>query len=77
MTPRILAFVLAGGEGRRLRPLTADRAKPAVDVGHGYRMVDFVLANLANSGVPWISTLGCSSAPPSRVIPPGGRCSAR
>jgi glucose-1-phosphate adenylyltransferase len=52
--PRILALVLAGGEGRRLRPLTADCAKPAVDIGHGYRIVDFVLANLVNSGVPWI-----------------------
>lgn len=54
---RILGFVLAGGEGRRLRPLTEDRAKPAVDVSGGHRIVDFVLANLANSGVPWIYLL--------------------
>jgi glucose-1-phosphate adenylyltransferase len=55
--PRILAFVLAGGEGRRLRPLTEDRAKPAVELGQGYRIVDFVLANLVNSGVRWIYLL--------------------
>lgn len=51
---RILALVLAGSEGLPLRPLTEECAKPAVDLGHGYRIVDFVLANLANSGVPWI-----------------------
>jgi glucose-1-phosphate adenylyltransferase len=55
--PRILAFVLAGGEGRRLRPLTADCAKPAVELGHGYRIVDFVLANLVNSGISTIYLL--------------------
>ncbi|HVL34433.1 MAG TPA: sugar phosphate nucleotidyltransferase [Burkholderiales bacterium] len=56
-TARLLAFVLAGGEGRRLRPLTEDRAKPAVDLGQGYRIVDCVLANLVNSGVRWIYVL--------------------
>ena len=55
--PRILAFVLAGGEGRRLRPLTDERPKPAIHLGEGCRIVDFVLANLANSGVPWIYLL--------------------
>src|SRR5688500_16214681 len=55
--PRIMAFVLAGGEGQRLRPLTEDRAKPAIELWHGYRIVDFVLANLVNSGVPWIYVL--------------------
>jgi len=55
--PRILALVLAGGEGRRLRPLTAERPKPAIALGHDCRIVDFVLANLANSGVPWIYLL--------------------
>jgi glucose-1-phosphate adenylyltransferase len=55
--PRILALVLAGGEGRRLRPLTAERPKPAVELGRGCRIVDFALANLANSGVPWIYLL--------------------
>ena len=48
--PRVLALVLAGGEGKRLAPLTADRAKPAVPFGGHYRLVDFVLSNLANAG---------------------------
>ena len=48
---KILAFVLAGGEGRRLRPLTADRAKPAVRLAGEYRIIDFALANLVNSAV--------------------------
>jgi glucose-1-phosphate adenylyltransferase len=42
-------MVLAGGEGKRLWPLTADRAKPAVPFGGIYRLVDFVLSNLVNS----------------------------
>ena len=47
--PRVLVMVLAGGEGKRLFPLTADRAKPAVPFGGTYRLVDFVLSNFANS----------------------------
>lgn len=48
--PKVLAIVLAGGEGKRLMPLTADRAKPAVPFGGVYRLVDFALSNLVNSG---------------------------
>ncbi len=47
----IMAFVMAGGEGKRLRPLTEKRSKPAVPFGGRYRLVDFVLSNLVNSGV--------------------------
>ena len=48
--PHVLAIVLAGGEGKRLAPLTADRAKPAVPFGGDYRLVDFALSNLVNAG---------------------------
>ncbi len=48
--PRVVSLVLAGGEGERLSPLTADRAKPAVPFAGHYRLVDFVLSNLANGG---------------------------
>jgi len=48
---KVMAFVMAGGEGSRLRPLTADRCKPAVPFGSRYRIVDFVLSNLANSDI--------------------------
>ncbi len=48
--PRVLGIVLAGGEGKRLAPLTADRAKPAVPFAGQYRLVDFVLSNLVNAG---------------------------
>ena len=56
-SPRILAVVLAGGEGRRLMPLTLDRAKPAVPIGGRYRLIDFVLSNLVNSGILKIKVL--------------------
>lgn len=48
---KIVACVLAGGEGSRLYPLTAEHAKPALHFANGYRIVDFVLSNLANSGI--------------------------
>jgi glucose-1-phosphate adenylyltransferase len=47
---RVLAIVLAGGEGKRLLPLTADRAKPAVPFAGIYRLIDFALSNVVNSG---------------------------
>ncbi len=47
--PKVMAIVLAGGEGKRLMPLTADRAKPAVPFGGVYRLVDFALSNLVNA----------------------------
>ena len=47
--PKVLAVVLAGGEGKRLMPLTADRAKPAVPYGGIYRLIDFALSNVVNS----------------------------
>lgn len=55
--PRVLAMVLAGGEGKRLMPLTADRAKPAVPFGGAYRLVDFVLSNLINAGLRRVCVL--------------------
>ena len=55
--PRVLGIVLAGGEGKRLWPLTADRAKPAVPFGGSYRLVDFVLSNLVNAGYLRIAVL--------------------
>ena len=51
MQLRVLAFVLAGGKGTRLYPLTKERAKPAVPFAGKYRIVDFVLSNLINSGI--------------------------
>jgi glucose-1-phosphate adenylyltransferase len=50
MAAKVLAIVLAGGEGKRLMPLTTDRAKPAVPFGGIYRLVDFALSNLVNGG---------------------------
>ena len=46
----VLAMILAGGEGKRLRPLTSVRTKPAVPFGGNYRIIDFALSNFVNSG---------------------------
>ncbi len=55
--PKVLGLVLAGGEGKRLAPLTRDRAKPAVPFGANYRLIDFVLSNLVNAGCMRIAVL--------------------
>ena len=55
--PHVLSIVLAGGEGKRLLPLTVERAKPAVPIGGRYRLIDFVLSNLVNSGFLKIKVL--------------------
>ena len=55
--PRVLSMILAGGEGRRLLPLTAERAKPAVPFGGRYRIIDIVLSNFVNSGLTRIKVL--------------------
>ncbi len=58
MSPRhVFGIVLAGGEGKRLMPLTEDRAKPAVPFGGNYRLVDFALSNLVNAGYLRIAVL--------------------
>ena len=54
---RVLGIVLAGGEGKRLMPLTEDRAKPAVPFGGSYRLIDFALSNLVNAGYLHIAVL--------------------
>ena len=49
--PKVFGIVLAGGEGKRLMPLTADRAKPAVPFGGQYRLIDFAISILINAGL--------------------------
>src|SRR5450755_801312 len=56
-TNQVLVMVLAGGEGKRLSPLTLDRAKPAVPFGGRYRIIDIVLSNFVNSGLSRIKVL--------------------
>ncbi len=57
MRTSVLAMILAGGEGRRLAPLTDQRAKPSVPFGGKYRIIDFVLSNFINSGIDSIFVL--------------------
>lgn len=57
MDKRVIAFILAGGKGERLHPLTKDRAKPAVPFGGIYRIIDITLSNCINSGIRKIHTL--------------------
>ena len=74
---QVLGVVLAGGAGRRLAPLTADRAKSAVPVGGYYRLVDFALSNLANGGVQRIYVLTqYKSQSLSRISPQPGNSTA-
>ena len=54
---RVIAFVMAGGEGSRLQPLTSQRSKPSVPFGARYRIIDFALSNLINSGIRTIYLL--------------------
>ena len=57
MRTSVLAMILAGGEGRRLAPLTDQRAKPSVPFGGKYRIIDFVFSNFINSGIDSIFVL--------------------
>src|SRR6476620_778022 len=54
---QVLVMILAGGEGKRLYPLTLDRAKPAVPFAGRYRIIDIVLSNFVNSGLSRIKVL--------------------
>ncbi len=57
MSGRVLTFIMAGGKGERLLPLTRDRTKPAVPFGGVYRIIDFTLSNCINSGLRKIYVL--------------------
>lgn len=57
VAPKVFGIVLAGGEGKRLMPLTKDRAKPAVPFAGHYRLIDFAISNLINSGLRQIVVL--------------------
>src|SRR5258708_40216100 len=68
---KIAALVLAGGEGSRLYPLTAEHAKPALPFANGYRIIDFVLSNLVNSKLSTVYVPAQSQpAPPISPIEP-------
>src|SRR5437764_7481436 len=57
LASRVFVFVMAGGRGVRLHPLTEDRAKPLVTIGGSYRLIDFTLSNCFNSGLKRIRVL--------------------
>ncbi len=57
MIEKVLTFIMAGGKGERLLPLTKDRTKPAVPFGGIYRVIDFTLSNCINSGLRKINVL--------------------
>jgi len=57
MMKKVITFIMAGGKGERLLPLTRDRAKPAVPFGGIYRIIDFTLSNCINSGLRRIYVL--------------------
>ncbi len=57
MKSNVLGLIMAGGEGTRLNPLTADRSKPSVPFGGRYEIVDFVLSNFINSNIHSIYSL--------------------
>lgn len=76
----VVALILAGGEGKRLYPLTRDRAKPAVPFGGRYRIIDFVLSNFVNSGISKISVLTqykAGSFPAAAMINDSARSAAK
>lgn len=80
--PKILAFVMAGGDGNRLRPFTADLPKPALRFGGSHRIIDFVLSNLHHSQIhrvyvllqyrPWVLLEHLAHHWAARPRPPGG-----
>jgi glucose-1-phosphate adenylyltransferase len=70
---RVLGIILAGAAGKRLAPLTEDRAKSAVPFGGLYRLVDFALSNLVNAGITKICVLTSTRATASTgTSPPPG-----
>jgi len=70
---KILAMVLAGGNGTRLHPLTAEHAKPALPLANGYRIIDFMLSNLVNPEWP---IRGNAYRVRGRIAPPAATASA-
>ena len=54
---KMIAMILAGGQGSRLKTMTKSMAKPAVPFGAKYRIIDFVLSNCSNSGIDTVGVL--------------------